>query len=282
MHLWNVAVVSSQLKLKAMTSKEILGSSFLEILFQHRNKEYGAYPLRKYYNNRLGVALGIAISFAFLILFFAMQITGSEAAGPSIFDEEGGVIINTVNMPDPTPPKPPIQPRVQRQRSIDYNHIEIVKDLKRTNVPTLEQLATGGQIASTSHDGPDEPHLPPSTGTAAPTIIPIETEIEKPALITSAPEFPGGQQAWLLFLTKHLRTPDELEGGERRTVRVKFVVSVDGTITDFTVVQSGGAALDNEVIRVLKKMPRWKPAVQNGQVVTTAFTQPVIFQAVEE
>jgi protein TonB len=96
------------------------------------------------------------------------------------------------------------------------------------------------------------------------------------------PEFPGGVNAWSAFLGRHLRVPDDLEAGERRTVQVKFWVGEDGSVTRFEVVQSAGAVFDNEVIRVLKKMPKWKPAIQNGQPVAVTFTQPVTFQAVEE
>jgi len=276
-HLWNVPVALSQLKLKAMTSKEILRSSFLEILFQNRNKEYGAYPLRKYYDNRLGIALVTAISFVFLMLLLATRITSKEAYSQSVFEKDG-VVINPVHLPEPVQPKPPVQ---RGQALIKNTPIDIVKNLLHTEVSANGQLDLTNQVSSVTQAGSNSPELP-SIEAAIPALTPTEAEIQKPALITSAPQFPGGQQAWLLFLTKHLRTPDELEGGERKTVLVKFVVSVDGTITEFTVVQSGGAALDNEVIRVLKKMPRWKPAVQNGQVVTTAFTQPVTFQAVEE
>ena len=63
---------------------------------------------------------------------------------------------------------------------------------------------------------------------------------------------------------------------------VRFAVGVDGSITQFEILQSGGTAFDNEVIRVLKKMPKWKPAVQNGQTVSVMFTQPVTFVAYEE
>ena len=84
------------------------------------------------------------------------------------------------------------------------------------------------------------------------------------------------------FLNKYLRTPDELEAGQKRTVLVRFAVGEDGSITKFEIIQSGGAAFDNEVIRVLKKMPKWKPAVQNGQNVSVMFTQPVTFMAYEE
>jgi protein TonB len=76
--------------------------------------------------------------------------------------------------------------------------------------------------------------------------------------------------------------PDELQAGERRTVQVKFWVGEDGSVSRLEVVQSGGAAFDNEVIRVLRKMPKWQPAVQNGHPVAVTFTQPVTFQSVEE
>ena len=95
-------------------------------------------------------------------------------------------------------------------------------------------------------------------------------------------EFPGGQSAWMAFLSKHLRTPDELNAGEKRTVLVRFTVSAEGSISNFEIIRSGGDAFDNEVVRVLKKMPKWKPAFQNGHNVSVIFTQPVTFMAFEE
>lgn len=76
------------------------------------------------------------------------------------------------------------------------------------------------------------------------------------------PEFPGGKGAFLKFMHKHLRQPDDLEEGAKVVVRLKFLVDTDGTIKDFTVMQSGGI-LDGEVLRVVNKMPRWKPSKQN-------------------
>ena len=96
------------------------------------------------------------------------------------------------------------------------------------------------------------------------------------------PQFPGGLEAWLNFLRKNLVAPEELEPGEKKTVSVRFFVSNDGSVTAFEVLQSAGKSFDNEVIRVLKKMPKWKPAIQNGQAVARAFTQPVTFIGVEQ
>ncbi len=86
----------------------------------------------------------------------------------------------------------------------------------------------------------------------------------------------------MAFLNRYLSTPDELEAGQKRNVVVRFSVGTDGTISQFEIMQSGGDTFNNEVIRVLKKMPKWKPAVQNGHHVPVMFTQPVTFMAYEE
>ena len=96
------------------------------------------------------------------------------------------------------------------------------------------------------------------------------------------PYFPGGNEAWLNYLQRMLRVPDDLEEGERKTVKVKFVVNADGVITDAVVIQSAGNVFDKEVLRVINKMPRWKPGKQRGKPVAVYFTQPVTFAAHSE
>jgi protein TonB len=78
-------------------------------------------------------------------------------------------------------------------------------------------------------------------------------------------------------MLKNLRQPDDIDAGQRIVVRVKFVVDKDGEISDIEVVQSGRSDLDKEVIRVVKKMPRWKPGMQNDRAVPVFFNMPVSF-----
>ena len=94
-------------------------------------------------------------------------------------------------------------------------------------------------------------------------------------------QFPGGKEAFAKFLTKYLITPGELEAGEKKTVLVRFMVDADGTISKTEILQSDGEDYSREVIRVLAKMPKWIPAMQNGTKVATWFTQPVSFIGVE-
>src|SRR5690606_24460805 len=83
-------------------------------------------------------------------------------------------------------------------------------------------------------------------------------------LLSSEPEFPGGMKAWLKYLQRNLRIPDGLMAGETKTVLIRFKVDADGAVTGFEVLQSAGTEYDEEVMRVLKKMPKWKPALQQG------------------
>jgi protein TonB len=120
------------------------------------------------------------------------------------------------------------------------------------------------------------------TGNSAGTEPQAPTPPAKEETIQREPEFPGGMQAWVTFLNRNLRVPEELEAGEKKTVLIRFLVDIDGSVNGFEVVQSGGRAYDQEVIRVLKKMPKWKPAIQNNLPVVRNFTQPVTFMGVDE
>jgi periplasmic protein TonB len=110
-----------------------------------------------------------------------------------------------------------------------------------------------------------------------------EVKTEPPFLPEQAqPEFPGGPEALMRFLSRHLNTPEELESGQKKMVRARFKVDRDGTISLVEIEQSAGNSFDKEVIRVCKKMPRWKPAVQNGVPVPISYVLPVTFLGIDQ
>jgi protein TonB len=96
------------------------------------------------------------------------------------------------------------------------------------------------------------------------------------------PEFPGGPDALRTFMRDHLVTPGELDPGQLITVHIRFTVGIDGRVTDLEIVKSGGFLYDNEVIRVCRKMPDWKPARQNGIHVAVRYVLPVTFMGIEQ
>lgn len=266
-----------------MTGSEILKADMLDILFENRNKHYGAYTLRKFYNQRLVLSLVVALlSVSGLFLFLSGDRQKKAIAAIEYKTVEIIDIVYPRNevKPKPEPPKP--QPagtkQVLQQSFVD--RIEIVDRDVTKAMPMQSGLVNisdhnieGNNIRIAylpAIPGPEKKHTtvqPPSSFEAA---------------IQREPEFPGGSRAWIKFLQDHLQSPTPMEKGERKTVMIKFLVSADGSVTGFEVLQSGGRIYDKEVIRVLKLMPRWKPAIQNNEPVSRSFTQPVIFVGSEE
>ena len=265
-----------------MQAWEILKADVLDILFDNRNKLYGAYALRRHYPSRLKMALGLT-----LLSSFVMGLLFRNGQESGVYERLVKHDVNLIDLPPLPPlPKPPETPPVvpKRAQSSYSNKMKIVDmpDDERMMKPIDEISMT--TIGGENVEGPTDMALPNTPAEPPPVTAAVPDKPDIPAFEAreQQPEFPGGAQAWLRYLNRNLQTPSELEPGEKKTVLIKFIVDVSGTVTDFTVVRSGGYAFDNEVIRVLRKMPKWKPAVQNGHPVTVSFTQPVTFVGLEE
>ncbi|HVF96965.1 MAG TPA: energy transducer TonB [Flavisolibacter sp.] len=265
-----------------MTSQQILQSDLLDILFDGRNKMYGAYLLRRTYPAQLLKALGITTLLVVALLFFGGPSTNSTAGG---LVADGFEITTVVLPPDVKPelPRPKVQQAAaaQRQAVQQEKLIDNIVAVDNTVNPVATQdRLSHSIIGSTTVVGPPSSGVPPpaigGTGIVEPVV-----EKKDPPLPSRQPQFPGGTNAWLAFLSRYLTPPADLEAGEKRSVLVRFSVDEEGAVTNFQVVQSGGTDFDNEVIRVLKKMPRWLPAIQQGKPVPVNFTQPVTFVAQE-
>jgi len=266
-----------------MTNKEILQADMLDILFEHRNKLYGAYALRKSYNHRLSWALGVALSTGVLFALISFIKRNNGDGGP--FNNDTMVTVTPVEL-EKEKIKEQVKPREQPKppaRS-DYQPIVVVPDNEAEEIVENDDLVDK-EISNQNVDGEKADGLvkpldePTGTGDAINT-APVKDD--KPVLPNRKAGFPGGTAAWLEFLRRFLQAPEDMEPGQRIEVQVRFSIDVDGNISNPEIIKSGGRSFDKEVLRVLKKMPRWDPAIQNGNYVASAYTQPVIFIGVEE
>jgi len=271
-----------------MTNNELLKADLLDILFEHRNKDYGAYALRKTYSLRLTKAmLTVLLLIGISVILLSRQ--NNKEDGP---DKINGteLFVSSYELPkekqkDPEPERQKPQKKDDLKQVKSVNDIRIVSDNEKTDVAEQEEIAIS-LIGDEKKDGaiPDNPNTiqrPGSDGNGnedTPRPEP-EKEVAGPTFL---PSFPGGVQGLVNFLRRNLRTPDDLEAGQKITVLIKFMVGNDGSISDWKIVQSGGKLLDLEVIRVVKKMPAWNPGKQNGRPVSMYFTQPVTFIGLEE
>jgi periplasmic protein TonB len=273
-----------------MKPEFILKADVLDILFENRNKSYGAYELRKHYDRRLRKAIGA------VLLLMAVSVALYEA-GNRFFAVNRQVVpfvVTDTVMLDPfkvMQVKPPVEPQAVPKRSTTIKDVtfHIVGDaaMDTTSAPTQddkETKNTGSQNIVGDDSGDDHPNQPaanPGTGKETPQNTPESSTVLGRSEIM--PEFPGGFAALQRFLIRNLRTPGgEMATGSKIRVMVRFVVNAEGTVTDIEIEQSGGGLFDNEVSRVLKKMPAWKPGRQNGQNVAVYFEMPVLFQGPDE
>ena len=267
-----------------MNSESILQSNLLDILFENRNKDYGAYVLRKESNKRLRTALFGMLG---LVLIFCVLQTFKRSLHfipppPTIYDPHILIAVNPlINIKPAVQPHSNIIPHSSTPSfppEIVKNNVPILAD--HTPEPSTQSLnIPAGNSAVTTGISNGTPSRDSGT-----SIEPIK---EKPMVDKSLPmdhpdiipQYPGGINALLKFLKSNLHSPDDLDAEVQ--VRVRFVVNYDGTLMKFDVTQSGGEVFDNEVVRVLKKMPKWIPGKSNGDNVAVWYTVPIKFTPIE-
>lgn len=265
----------------------ILKSDLLDIIFENKNKQYGAYVLRKEYFKRLKYSLIITVLFAAIVgyLFFSSK---TVAIKKSIADLLNDYHFATVTI-ESAKKKEVVVKKVkhisaQIIKELPYNGYQVVKDdLVKNIIPTIKDIQNAVignaykdgkeitiqeiQLTNTIHVG--------NNISANNTVI---EELSKPLEYAEVmPQFPGGMDAFKKFMLKNLRHPNDLEDGVKVLVKAKFVVDKEGNIVNIEIIESGGKELDKEVERVVAKMPKWLPGKQNGSNVAVFFKLPVTF-----
>lgn len=274
-----------------MKTDSILQADVLDIIFENRNKAYGAYALRKYYNSRLYQAMGITFFAAAIICAFSFF---QKHPVENILIVEDHEFRNPPANKDIKAEKPaekqkadkPAGPKFKIAMQVIPNSFKITPETDVTAIPDLiEGVAIGAEpvsgitdnnvpVTPTGNNGNATPSKPQVSVIPIDNVTPINTAEVMPA-------YPGGMDALRKFLEKNLTNPQDLSEGETVSVKIKFVVGYDGKLKGFQIAQDGGSAFNEEVIRVLKKMPYWIPGKTKGENVSVYFTIPVKFTSSE-
>jgi protein TonB len=274
-----------------MNKNMILKSDILDIIFEKRNKLYGAYNLRKFYPNRLKLALGfmfiIAISFSAFTLIPEKRNTlitkpyvfaGPELRKVEDKPKEPEKKTEVVKAKKPAARATPVQQRqfISNVKIVPNN---VKPDTMVTLLPT-DVIGTKTIVTTTPGIAPVIVPAKEPGDRGEKTIAAIDkTSPMNGDAVDVLPSYPGGMDALRKFLQKNLQTPDELQSGETVSVRVKFVVDYTGKLKSFETVQSD--AYNKEVVRVLKKMPDWVPGKTKGENVSVYYVIPVSFETTD-
>lgn len=272
-----------------MHADHILRANLLDIIFEFRNKEYGAYVLRKNYNERLYKSLGISFLIMAAILSFAL-LQKKEMLTSYVYEEPGYGKVPEIAKDKPLEPQKPKQPEKKLPKEATSASVQSVPLITGN---TSNRIVLSSTSDSSFNAGPASVPTAPAglpaglPGTAAPaglavvtTPDPVGTTVHNSAEIM--PAYPGGVAALRKFLVRNLTNPKDVETNESISVKIRFIVGYDGLLKGFETIEDGGEEFNNEVIRVLKKMPAWIPGKTKGQNVSVYFTIPVTFTAAGE
>ena len=266
-----------------MDAKNILSADLLDIIFEGRNKDYGAYDLRRSYNNRLRNAFMITMGLFFVI------IVGTVIAGN--LDSKDALqhsIDGTITLVDPPKKLLVLPPAAQKPhpavKSLQVTPPVITKDENVQNPPPENIDIIDARVDLKTQDGiNDNVIAPPQVEKNSKVIVVPVNDEEIFHTVEIEAQFPGGDGAWARYVTKAVTNNiDELtEAAQSGTVHVRFVVYKDGSVSDVEAIDMKGTKLAEVAINAIRKGPKWVPAVQNGQNVSAYRIQPVTFNIPE-
>ena len=280
-----------------MAKIDLYDPKWVDMVFAGKNKEYGAYQLRKGTSKRNIKALLILVVAAALVGgFLAWKVIEQKQAEERQAYMEAMQLAELQKKAKEEKKKPePIKPKVEQKKEIPvaretqkFTAPVIKKDelVKEENqVKQMDQLDSKVAVGAEDKEGVKDRTVEAvrnDIAVAAPPPPPApKPEVANKVfdVVEEMPSFPGGQGALMSFLSSNIKYPVVAqENGVQGRVIVGFVVEKDGSITDVKVMRSVDPSLDREAQRVVKAMPKWKPGKQNGSAVRVKYTVPVVFR----
>jgi periplasmic protein TonB len=253
-------------------------SNFDDLVFENRNKEYGAYLLRKRYNRTLfagTVFASLLAVTAVLIPFLARPSSEKIVSGGNGY----AVSVRMENLEPPVekiyvPPAPPPPEATKMPETVEYLPpvvVDTIVPIGQTMVTTDEALASNdNDVIDGGGSGFGDDLLSGNDGSNS----------EEPLLIVEVmPAFKGGGlDNFRLWLQKRTNYPAAaIEQKLKGTVFLTFIVEKDGSVSNVTIIKGVHPLLDNEAVKAISGSPKWSPGLQRGQPVRVRFQIPLSF-----
>jgi protein TonB len=256
-----------------MAKEKITAPAFDDIVFENRNKEYGAYSLRKKYNRNVIIALIIGI----VILGTAViaPYLNAKAAENKAKKAERQVEIKMENLDHPAeqvapppPPPPPPPDAVQQARYVPPVVVDSVKPEEVSQLMSADQAQVEVQNAEVVEE----------VAVVAEEVKENVDDAEPFVVVEEMPMFPGGEAALLAYIADHTQYPEVAkENNIQGKVIVRFCVTSKGGVDKVEILKSVDPELDKEAIRVVKTLPAFKPGKQGGKPVPVWYMVPINF-----
>jgi len=258
---------------------DLFKRQWIDIVFEGKNKAYGAYELRQE-NPKTTVRSLIIGAVIFGLAIFAPILINMIPSGEDSVNLDQKIV--TIKMPPkeqpkdlpPPPPPPPKVDQVKFVKPVVAKTEEITEE-----PPKVEEIKDKKLGDETIKGDPDAELTVEPVGNGPSQVVEEDNNIYNTAGIEVKPDFPGGMQKFYNFISKNFQTPEE--DGLSGKIFVTFVVEKDGSLTDIKVLRDIGYGTGKEAIRVLKSCPRWNPGEQNGKKVRVLYSLPITIQSAE-
>ncbi|MBI1837279.1 MAG: TonB family protein [Flavobacteriia bacterium] len=273
-----VALISVYEYMAARRWQQVTSVSRNDLVFEHRNKEYGAYVLRKNYDKRM--VLITILFIVFLTVNYGVYYFIKSIPEPPKKEEPMDLTQFTIEaaqdekeLPPPPPPEPEI-PEIEK--TIQFLP-PIVVDHEVDNVPPIQENLGDTKTGTETHDEGTDDFVIKDEEKKEEI---IEKKVEIFTHVDESAEFPGGYKEMMNFLQSNIKYPQTaLDEGIQGKCYFKFAVGADGYISQVILLKGvpDCPECDKEAMRVIKTMPRWKPGKLGGKDVNSWFTMPVSY-----
>ncbi|HPM19125.1 MAG: TonB family protein [Bacteroidales bacterium] len=257
-----------------MAKEKIIAPPFDDIVFENRNKEYGAYRLRKKYKRNVIISMLIAvIIFSTAIIIPYLNAKAAESRARARAEREVEIKMENLDQPTeqvapPPPPPPPPQEAVQQSRYVPPVVVDSVKPEEAAQLMTADQAQVevrDEEVIEFVQEVKEE-------------VKEEEPEAEPFVVVEEMPMFPGGDAALLQFIAEHTQYPEVAkENNIQGKVIVRFCVTSKGTVDRVSVLKGVDPELDKEAMRVVTTLPPFKPGKQGGIPVPVWYMVPINF-----
>lgn len=256
-----------------MAKEKLKAPAFDDIVFEARNKEYGAYKLRKKYKPTVILALFIGI-FIIGTLVIAPYLNAKAAENKAKRAErEVAIKMEALDAPTelvapPPPPPPPPADVVQQAKYVPPVVVDSVKPEDEVQLMTADEAQTEVQNTEVA-DVPVE---------VKEEVQENEAEEVPFVVVEEMPMFPGGDAALLKYIAENTVYPEVAkENNIQGRVIVRFCVTAKGGVSQVSVLKGVDPELDKEAIRVVNTLPPFKPGKQGGKPVPVWYMVPITF-----
>lgn len=280
-----------------LTSKE-----WRDIVFADKNKEFGAYELRRQSDRRHNLAalyafIGLVVIILLVIGYSKYSDYKAEQDRLAMIEERERMQALEVEMPEDEAPEEEEAPEQKVEMEMPTVPEEVLATVQVTQIAIVDADKVKNEVVDmetqkedntargvVNQEGADDVDKFKAVQEAVVVkeepVVEKKPEPEKIFVAVEQPaEFPGGQAAMMKWLSNNIRYPESAQqNGISGRVVVKFVVERDGSVSSPTIVKGVDRDLDQEALRVVKRMPKWQPGKNNGQPVRSYFNLPVTFR----